>query len=51
MSYDGIDPELPEMEETIFTNDELLEMQIEEHLAEEAAELETIKEIDKELNL
>ena len=51
MTYDGIDPKLPDMEETIFTKEELLEMQIEEHLIEEAAEKENIKETYKELNL
>ena len=40
-----VDPAVNEGE-TIFTNDELLQMQIEEHLEAEDYELEQIKEAD-----
>lgn len=37
-------------EETIFTKEEILAMQIENHLAEEEFELEEIKEMDRCVN-
>lgn len=40
-----VDPEVNEGE-TIFTNDELLQSKIQEHLEEEDYELEQIKEAD-----
>lgn len=48
-NYGVKDPCIDDSEETIFTESELLQMKIEEHLAEEEAELERIIETDKEM--
>ena len=48
-NYGVHDPVVDDDVETIFTESEILEARVEEHLAYEEAELETIKDIDAEL--
>lgn len=43
-NYGVKDPVVDDSEETVFTREELLQEKIDEHLAEEEAELESIKE-------
>ena len=50
-NYGVRDPSIDDSEETIFTNDELLQEQIDNFLAEEEALIQRIKAIDKERNL
>ena len=48
-NYGVRDPIVDDDVETIFTTEEALQMQIDNRIAEEEAELEEIKEIDREL--
>ena len=50
-TYGVRDPVIDDSEETIFTSEELLQEKIDEHLAEEEAELEEIREIDRGMRL
>ena len=50
-NYGVRDPTIEDSEETIFTNEETIQCEIEDHLAEEEANLEKIRRIDREMRL